>query len=240
MGLARHELIEPASHLLPVRVDPANAFFGSRPLQSRDSPAPRIAARPRPSSWSPAAFGISSCRSAWERCPLCCEAIVRWAREGVCSAGLAIRRDLPLHRPGADARRAAAGRPGPQPRSSWWTGSGGNRWEASGHLSPGQSGGDGEPACRRGSVPGPLRGSRWVAIHLCGLPGDGSSCEVPDGPPVPLLGLAPSGVCRAARVTPDAGALLPHRFTLTCAGPEARHRRSVLCGTFLRVTPTGC
>src|ERR1700680_4931814 len=33
----------------------------------------------------------------------------------------------------------------------------------------------------------------------------------------PLSGLAPGGVCRAARVTPGAGALLPHRFTLTCA-----------------------
>ena len=30
-----------------------------------------------------------------------------------------------------------------------------------------------------------------------------------------LLGLAPGGVCRASRVAPAAGALLPHRFTLT-------------------------
>jgi hypothetical protein len=37
------------------------------------------------------------------------------------------------------------------------------------------------------------------------------------GQPIPLLGLAPGGVCRAAEVTPGAGALLPHRFTLTCA-----------------------
>jgi len=29
-----------------------------------------------------------------------------------------------------------------------------------------------------------------------------------------LLGLAPGGVCQASRVTPAAGALLPHRFTL--------------------------
>src|SRR4051812_35269341 len=54
---------------------------------------------------------------------------------------------------------------------------------------------------------------------------------------LPLRGLAPDGVCRAARVAPGAGALLPHRFTLTCA-PKG-HRRSVFCGTFLRVTPTG-
>ena len=56
---------------------------------------------------------------------------------------------------------------------------------------------------------------------------------------LPLSGLAPDGVCRATRVTPGAGALLPHRFTLACARPEPRHRRSVLCGTFLRVAPTG-
>jgi hypothetical protein len=50
------------------------------------------------------------------------------------------------------------------------------------------------------------------------------------------LDLAPGGVYLAVRVTPDAGALLPHRFTLTGA---RRHRRSVLCGTVPRVTPGG-
>jgi hypothetical protein len=61
------------------------------------------------------------------------------------------------------------------------------------------------------------------------------------GPAVPLFDLAPGGVYRAARVTPGAGALLPHRFTLACGPPVAgtAHRRSVLCGTVLRVTPTG-
>src|ERR1700731_62797 len=34
--------------------------------------------------------------------------------------------------------------------------------------------------------------------------------------PFPTLGLAPGGVYQADRVTPIAGALLPHRFTLTC------------------------
>src|ERR1700722_11949761 len=57
--------------------------------------------------------------------------------------------------------------------------------------------------------------------------------------PFPTLGLAPGGVYRAIEVTLDAGALLPHRFTLTCAGPEARHRRFPFCGTVLRVAPTG-
>ena len=57
--------------------------------------------------------------------------------------------------------------------------------------------------------------------------------------PSPTLGLAPGGVYRATEVTLGAGALLPHPFTLTCAGPEARHRRFPFCGTVLRVTPTG-
>lgn len=38
--------------------------------------------------------------------------------------------------------------------------------------------------------------------------------------------------CRQRR-----GALLPHRFTLTCA-PKG-HRRTILCGTFPRVAPGG-
>ena len=43
---------------------------------------------------------------------------------------------------------------------------------AVGLASPLVSGcGDGEPACRRGSVPGLLAGSGSVTIHLCGLPG---------------------------------------------------------------------
>jgi hypothetical protein len=80
--------------------------------------------------------------------------------------------------------------------------------------SPGQRPSDGEPACRRGSVR-PRRGG--VAIHLSGLPGDCPSSGR-TGRPCPTFGLAPGGVYRAARVTPDAGALLPHRFTLACAG----------------------
>ena len=59
---------------------------------------------------------------------------------------------------------------------------------------------------------GPLRGSGWVTIHLCGQPG-----RIGGRTTLSLFGLAPDGVCRAGRVTPAAGALLPHRFTLTCA-----------------------
>ena len=38
----------------------------------------------------------------------------------------------------------------------------------------------------------------------------------------PTLDLAPGGVYQAARVTPDAGALLPHRCTLACGDPRNR------------------
>ena len=48
--------------------------------------------------------------------------------------------------------------------------------------------------------------------------------------------LAPGGVYRATPVTRGAGALLPHRFTLTA---PAWARRSVFCGTVPRVAP-GC
>ena len=58
-----------------------------------------------------------------------------------------------------------------------------------------------------------------MAIHLSGPPGGGTPEGAPDGPSVPLFDLAPGGVYRADRVTPVAGALLPHRFTLTCALP---------------------
>jgi hypothetical protein len=50
-----------------------------------------------------------------------------------------------------------------------------------------------------------------MAIHLSGLPWDIGRAARPN------LDLAPSGVCRAGQVTLVAGALLPHRFTLTCA-----------------------
>ncbi len=53
----------------------------------------------------------------------------------------------------------------------------------------------------------------------------------------PLFGLAPGGVYRAAECCHPRGALLPHLFTLTCAPACRGHRRSVLCGTFRRLTP---
>ena len=86
------------------------------------------------------------------------------------------------------------------------------------------------------------RGPRWPSIWAAGYPTARAAYPGFNGRAVlTLLGLAPGGVCRATRVTPGAGALLPHRFTLTCAPGEAgRHRRSALCCTVLRVAPTGC
>jgi len=51
-----------------------------------------------------------------------------------------------------------------------------------------------------------------------------------------LSDLAPGGVCRAARVTPGAGGLLHHRFTLA---RRRGARRSAFCGTVPRVAPGG-
>ena len=53
-----------------------------------------------------------------------------------------------------------------------------------------------------------------MAIHLSGLPGDIGRAGRP------TFDLAPSGVYKAARVAPGAGALLPHRCTLACDAPE--------------------
>ena len=47
-----------------------------------------------------------------------------------------------------------------------------------------------------------------------------------------LFGLASDGVYQADRVTPIAGALLPHRFTLATHPPKRTVRRSTLCCTF--------
>ena len=68
-----------------------------------------------------------------------------------------------------------------------------------------------------------------ATIHLdTPLPGASSGLPAGSGeqpsnacavaPPCDLLDLASGGVCQAIPVTRDAGALLPHRFTLTIAG----------------------
>jgi len=84
--------------------------------------------------------------------------------------------------------------------------------------------------------------SRGMAIHLCGLPGDiGRATRL-------AFDLAPGGVCQAGQVALSAGALLPHRFTLTCAlRPSAvcslwhfpaGHPDSPLASTLLFGAPT--
>src|ERR1700689_5250510 len=101
----------------------------------------------------------------------------------------------------------------------------------------------GELACRPGSVHPLTRADG----HPSGTAVAGSlvrsTREHRAGRPQPLaqeaharlpLDLAPGGVYRAARITPGAGGLLHHRFTLTPGGVRGR---SVFCGTFPRVTP---
>lgn len=69
---------------------------------------------------------------------------------------------------------------------------------------------------RRSAVAVISLGQRLPATSS-GLPGGQKGRAAPRRPqtPSPLLGLAPGGVCQAAPVTGGAGALLPHRFTLT-------------------------
>ena len=100
--------------------------------------------------------------------------------------------------------------------------------------------GDGESTCKRDSVAHPHGGR--VAIHLCGPPGGGGAVSGTAGRAahVSVSTLLRVGFTKPPG-RPDAGALLPHRFTLTCSDPPRRsgHRRSALCCTFLRVTSTG-
>ncbi len=52
-----------------------------------------------------------------------------------------------------------------------------------------------------------------------------------DGPPNTSFDLAPDGVYQAGRVTPTAGALLPHRFTLTGPGTGGLFSVALSCGS---------
>lgn len=95
------------------------------------------------------------------------------------------------------------------------------------------------PADTPGSV---FARGRWTAIYLrrtlphasSGLPGSWASSLERF-----LSDLAPGEVYIADRVTPAAGGLLHHRFTLT---PVCRNTqwRSAFCCTISRVTPGGC
>lgn len=85
-----------------------------------------------------------------------------------------------------------------------------------------------QSACRPGSVQrpkAPVRPSIWDCSYLQSLatyPGiDGRAARSP-------VGVAPSGVYLAASVTRGAGALLPHRFTLTVVPSREMHEGGLL------------
>lgn len=103
-----------------------------------------------------------------------------------------------------------------------------------------------QATCKPGSVPERARGA---AIPL-GCASPRTSRDPPGRPareparaakaPSPLLGLAPGGVCRAARVA--AGAVRSCR-TLSPLPADGRGRpggRTALCDTFPGVAPAGC
>jgi hypothetical protein len=142
------------------------------------------------------------------------------------------------------SRRSCPEAPGPSapraPREHHCAAGQRRKWRASRPV--------GRVLCTRGCGP--------AAIHL-GLPLPTASCGLPASIGRAVLkrsrrkrkiagrfplGLAPGGVYQAARVTPGAGGLLHHRFTLTSpAGQGPDHgRRSVFCGTVPRVTPGRC
>src|SRR5215208_248741 len=70
--------------------------------------------------------------------------------------------------------------------------------------------------------------SRRLGGHPSGRSTWGCRLAAAAGPADPRFDLAPGGVYRAARVTPGAGALLPHRFTLACGS----RRREPIGGLF--------
>ena len=67
-----------------------------------------------------------------------------------------------------------------------------------------------------------------------GLPG-----SIEAGRLAPIFGLASGGVCLAEEVALPTGGLLHRLFTLTGI-EKTRSRRSLFCGTFRRVAPSGC
>ena len=90
-------------------------------------------------------------------------------------------------------------------------------------------GGD-ESACRRVSV-------RWSEDHVGGHPSQRPTRGHWTGSPTSAWPCSGWGL-QAARVAPDAGALLPHLFTLAC-DRRTVHRRCVFCCTFRRLTTPG-
>jgi hypothetical protein len=106
--------------------------------------------------------------------------------------------------------------------------------------------GGGESACTPDSVPAVPKNRRWrPSISAGGCPPapaayPGVSADGPSSPCMALLpvGFAePPGSPRALVRSYRTVSPLPVRGR---SGDRSRHRRSVLCGTFLRVAPTGC
>jgi hypothetical protein len=95
-----------------------------------------------------------------------------------------------------------------------------------------------ERACKPGSVTRASKGPARVDGHFSWTPvarrlqqptrapSRAGPARAPQSGANALLGLAPGGVCRASRVAPAAGALLPHRFTLTAV---AKRRGPIAC-----------
>ena len=122
------------------------------------------------------------------------------------------------------------------------------------HVSAGQRREAEELACRPGSVPGDLAAGRGATIHLrpplpaasCGLPAYSGGPPSDVRAPVALTSLRAAGfltLLRAGFAEPT-GSPRPLVVSCTTVSPlPARPRptrRSVLCGTFPRVTPGGC
>jgi len=110
----------------------------------------------------------------------------------------------------------------------------------------GQRGVGGESACTPDSVPAVPENRRWrPSLSAGGCPPapaayPGVSTDGPSSPCVALLpvGFAePPGSPRVLVRSYRTVSPLPVRGR---SGDRSRHRRFVLCGTFLRVAPTGC
>jgi hypothetical protein len=91
-------------------------------------------------------------------------------------------------------------------------------------------------AAKRTCKPGSVRDSHRAAIIPLGRQLPAASSSLPGSRSEPdqfcsLFGLASGGVYRARRVAPPAGALLPHRFTLTAR----RRTRRLACGGLFSV-----
>ena len=104
----------------------------------------------------------------------------------------------------------------------------------------------GESACTPDSVPTVPENRRWrPSLSAGGCPpapaaDPGVSADGPSSPCVALLPMGfaePPGSPRALVRSYRTVSPLPVRGR---SGDRSRHRRSVLCGTFLRVAPTGC